>query len=194
MVADAGGAGGGTPGPSGPPPVSVSTPVYDGVTADSADVVFGWAEMTPAAAGLYTLAQAVRAAKASLTSAQGDATVDWRGPYRRDFDAKCEAFKTSCDNVAEGLVDLADQYANAWSLARWQQGKICAARGFAKRESEESGLNKFGDSMFGDESPNEPSQPGVPSAAGYHRTDPPPHEDGCNTTATHGSIDGSSVV
>jgi hypothetical protein len=54
-------------------------------------------------------------------------------------------------------------------------------------------LNKFGDSLFGDESPNEPADPATPSAPGYYRTDPPPHEEGCDVGNAHGLIDGATI-
>lgn len=185
LLADSGGGGGST---SAPPP-SVSTPVYDGAFADSNDIPFAWQEFEPAAAGLYQLAQDVAAAKSALTTAQETAVRDWVGPYKDQFDAKCETFRTSCDNVKSALEGLADGLAGAWVAARGQQGRICAARGFAKRESDEGGFDKFGDSLFGDEEPNEPDNPGKPGPAGYKRSGAPAHEDGCDVGGGHDQID-----
>lgn len=185
LLADSGGGGGST---SAPPP-SVTTPVYDGAFADSSDIPFAWQEFEPAAAGLYQLAQDVAAARGALTTAQETAVRDWTGPYKDQFDAKCETFRASCDNIKSALEGLADGLAGAWVAARGQQGRICAARGFAKRESEENGLNKFGDSLFGDEEPNKPDNPPKPGPDGFKRSGAPPHEDGCDVGGGHDQID-----
>lgn len=176
-------------GPSTPPPPSVTTPVYDGAFADSNDIPFAWSQFEPAAAGLYQLAQDVAAARQALTTAEEAAVKDWTGPYKTQFETNCETFRASCDNVKAALEGLADGLAGAWVAARGQQGRICAARGFAKRESEEGGFNKFVDSIFGDEKPNEPSDPPTPKAPSYNRSGAPPHEDGCDLGNGHSSID-----
>ena len=156
------------------------TPVYGGEASPSdADIPFPFDLAGPAAAGLWSLAKDVEAAKQALLTAQDEAVVDWRGPHKRTFDAKCSALVTSANNVKGALEDLATGLAAAWAAARGQQDRICQARAFAHRESQESGLNKFGDSLFGDEEANQPDNPGTPGPDGFGPTRCPMHDEGC---------------
>lgn len=162
------------------PQASVATPVFDGASASSQDVPFPFALMSPAARALWQLADDVAEAKRGLVTAQETASRDWKGPEKRQFDAKCSTFGQSADNVEETLRELARGMGRAWAAARGQQDRICAARGFAKRESEESGLNKFGDGLFGDERPADPGNPS-PSGPPSFPIVPGRHEDGCGS-------------
>jgi hypothetical protein len=154
--------------------------VYNGEASPSdADIPFPFGLAAPAAAGLWNLAKDVEAAKQALLTAQETASVDWTGPHWRTFNDKCSAFVTSANNVKAALEDLATGLAAAWAAARGQQDRICQARAFAHRESQESGLNKFGDSLFGDEEANEPDNPGTPGPDGFGPTRDPMHDEGC---------------
>ena len=162
------------------PEAAVTTPVFDGATAGSPDVPFPFNLMSPAAQGLWQLADDVAATKSGLLTAQTTAQLDFKGPERTKFDAKCSTFSQSADNVEGVLRELARGLGRAWAAARGQQDRICAARGFAKRESEESGFNKFGDGLFGDEKPNDPGNPS-PAGPGQFPIVEGIHEDGCGS-------------
>jgi hypothetical protein len=132
----------------------------------------------PAAKGLYDLAQYVEGTRNALTAARDTAIDSWEGPHKDTFLRKCSAFVTSANNVKAALETVADGIARAWAAAQGQQNRICQARHFAHEESEESGLNKFGDSLFGDEEVNEPDNPGKPSPASSWSAQPM-HGEGC---------------
>lgn len=154
--------------------------VYGGEAFPSdADIPFPFDLAGPAAAGLWSLAQDVEAAKQALLTAQETASTDWLGPHKRTFDTKCSSFVTSADNVKAALEGLATGLAAAWAAARGQQDRICQARAFAYRESQESGWNKFGDSLFGDEEANQPGNPDTPGPDGFGPTRDPMHDEGC---------------
>lgn len=185
MAHDGGGGGSAAP----PLPPHATAPVYGGeATAQTWDVPFAWSEMSPAAAAIFSLSEEIETLRSSLLTAKTTTTKDWVGPYREQFDAKMEALNTLCSDVSGVLVDLSDGLAEAWVAARHWQGKICAARGFQKRESEEGFWGKLEDT-WGQESPNEVSAPGKPSSPSYARGGAPGHEDGCAYPAGHGSID-----
>jgi hypothetical protein len=181
---DAGGGGG-----SSAPQVATheTPPVYDGeANANAVDIPFpgvgdpviGSDISGAAAKGIWELAEYVEATKSGLITARDKAIVQWHGPHKDTFMTKCEAFVTSANNVKAALETLAEGIAKAWAAAQGQQNRICQARVFAKSESEEGGLNKFGDSIFGDEEPNEPDNPGTPSPASGWSAEPM-HGDGC---------------
>lgn len=184
MAQDSGGGGGSTspaPGTSTTvPEAAVTTPIFGEATANSQDVPFPFALMPPAARSLWQLADDVAAAKRGLLTAQETASRDFKGPVKDQFDAKCSTFGQSADNVEATLRELARGMGRAWAAARGQQDRICAARGFAKRESEESGLNKFGDGLFGDERPADPDNPPASTPPSFPIVDGR-HEDGCGS-------------
>lgn len=183
MLADSGG--GGT---AAPQVTTHETPaVYGGEALASAvdipfpgvgDPVRGDDISGPAAKGLYDLAQFVEGTRTALNTARDNAIVNWEGPHKETFLTKCSALVTSANNIKAALDELSEGIARAWAAAQGQQNRICQARHFAHEESEESGLNKFGDSLFGDEEPNEPENPGRPSPSSSWSAQPM-HDSGC---------------
>lgn len=167
------------------PDATVSPPVYDGATASSQDVVkecggpFPANQAGPGAAGLWSLRSSIMAARGTLTRAQTDAEVDWLGPYQQQFAAKCSSWQGSAAEVEAALQIIAEGMAKAWQAAQGQQLRVCAARAFAHRESEESGLEKFGEGIFGGEEHSPPGDPDLPVAPGFHPTQGLNHEEGC---------------
>lgn len=168
-----------------PPDAAVQTPVYDGATASSPDVVkscggpFPAALAGPAAAGLWSLRSSIIAARTTLTNAQTAAEVDWVGPHQKTFATKCSDWQTSAKEVEDALEILAKGLARAWQAAHGQQQRVCAARAFAYRESQESGLEQFGESIFGGEEHHPPGDPDLPGPDGFRATATLNHEDGC---------------
>ena len=101
---------------------------YGNQKASDANVVFAYELALDAARDLYALAGQVREHQSQRAALKPAAEQDWQGPKHDDFVTRMSTEATDADNVADGLVEMANQLATNWASARGQQDRINFAR------------------------------------------------------------------
>lgn len=142
------------------------------MTATAERVNFPFGTALAAAAQLWGLAQQVLDAEGQRQRAGQTAQEQFRGTYATEFARRLTVSRKGAVNVAQDLEQAAQNIAEAWADANWQQQTYAYyAMVKEKRAKADSGiLNEVGNYLFGDhtdygEPPKKPEVPGAPAFA-----------------------------
>jgi hypothetical protein len=149
---------------------------YGNETASDANVVFAYDLALDAARDLYALAGQVREHQSQRAGLKPAAEHDWQGPKHDDFVTRMAHEGTDATNVADGLVDMANELAGNWAKARGQQDRINFARYVDHETSSDGFLENVGEFFTGeDDYGSPPENPPVPSPPQFAVTRAPQH-------------------
>ena len=141
-------------------------------TAERVDFPFGTA--LAAAAQLWSLAQQLLDAEGQRQRAAQTAQEQFRGTYASEFTRRMSVSRRSAVNVAQDLEQAAQNIAEAWADANWQQQTYAYyAMVKEKRAKADSGiLSEVHNFLFGDDTNygEPPKKPEVPSAPDFAPT------------------------
>ena len=149
---------------------------YGNQQASDANVVFAYELALDAARDLYSLAGQVREHQSQRSALKPAAEQDWQGPKHDDFVTRMATEGTDATNVADGLVEMANQLAANWAAARGQQDRINFARYVDHETSDDGVLENIGEFFAGEDDYGPPPEnPPVPSPPSYAATRSPQH-------------------